>query len=148
MATQRGGSGLSGSAPVRVGSVAVLLVLAVVVARARAGGMMPHVEGPAGSVVIGIIRTVGVAVITGGLVLLLWGSRRLSEPYGAGTAKKKLTEAQKKRLIVSALVGVIVACIYNFLLHGFGQGKKQQPRQEPPPPDQANASHHVAQQGQ
>ncbi|HWN31970.1 MAG TPA: DUF4129 domain-containing protein [Pseudonocardia sp.] len=126
---QHGPTGF-GSAPLRIGAVAVLLVLAVVAARARAEGALPAVAGPSGGLVIGVIRSLGIAVITAGLVLLVWGRRvrKLQVVSGAPPKKQQLTAAQRKRVTVAALVGILVALAYQLLMRTFNSTE-----QEPPP---------------
>lgn len=123
-----------GSAPLRIGAVAVVLVLAVVAARARAEGALPAVGGPSGGLVIDVIRSVGIAVVTSGLVLLVWGRRvrKVQVVSGAPPKKQQLTAAQRKRVTVAALVGIVVALAYQLLLRTLNPTK-----QDPPPaPDQ------------
>jgi hypothetical protein len=123
-----------GSAPLRIGAIAVLLVLAVVAARARAEGALPNVPGPGGGLVIDVIRSIGIAVVTSGLVLLVWGRRvrKLQVVSGAPPKKQQLTAAQRKRVTVAALVGVVVALAYQLLMQSLNPTK-----QDPPPaPDQ------------
>ncbi|HEX4246638.1 MAG TPA: DUF4129 domain-containing protein [Pseudonocardia sp.] len=124
-----------GSATLRIGAVAVVLVLAVVAARARAEGALPSVAGPSGGLVIGIIRSIGIAVVTAGLVLLVWGRRIRRQQVAAGGPPKKqqLTAAQRKRVTVAALVGILVALAYQVLLRTLNPTQQQQP---PPAPDQ------------
>src|SRR5882757_2310041 len=95
---QHGPTGF-GSATLRIGALAVLLVFAVVAARARAEGALPAVAGPSGGLVIGVIRSVGIAVVTSGLLLLVWGRRVRQRQLvsGAPPKKKQLTAAQRKR---------------------------------------------------
>jgi len=123
-----------GSAAVRVGAVAVLLVLAVVAARARAQGDLPRVAGPTGGVVIDIIRSVGIGVVTAGLVLLVWGRRvRQIRAAAAGPEPKpQLTAAQRKRVVVATLIGIVVALAYQLFMRNLGPTQDQ----PPPAPDQ------------
>jgi hypothetical protein len=123
-----------GSASARIGTVAVLLVLAVVAARARAEGTLPHVPGPAGGVVLGVIRSIGIAVVTAGLILLVWGRRvrRVQAAAGAAGPKPRLSAGQRKRVAVATLVGILVALAYQLLMQTFSPVKEQ----PPPAPDQ------------
>jgi hypothetical protein len=131
---QHGPTGF-GSATLRIGALAVLLVFAVVAARARAEGALPAVAGPSGGLVIGVIRSVGIAVVTSGLLLLVWGRRVRQRQLvsGAPPKKKQLTAAQRKRVTVSALVGILAALAYQLLLRTFNPTEQPQP---PPAPDQ------------
>jgi hypothetical protein len=134
MAEQEHGSGF-GSSSARVGGIAVLLVLAIVAARARASGAMPHVAGPPGALVLGLIRSIGIGVLTAGVLLLVWGRRmKLVRVVGAGEEKKKLTAAQRKRVWAAALVGVIVALVYQIVLQLLGPSgtRKQANNQDNP----------------
>lgn len=137
--TEQGKDGAQGwfaSTPVRVGGVAVLLVLAEVAARARASGGLPHVSGPPGGLVIGIIRTIGIAVLASGLVLLLWG-RRLDRLKIVATKerKKQLSKLQRKRMIIAVSVGLLVGLVYQIILRLLGPPDSQRP----PPPEQSGA---------
>jgi hypothetical protein len=143
MAQQRGnrdaGSGL-GSASARVSGIAMLLVLAVVAARARAAGYLPHVAGPPGTLVLDVIRSIGIGVITAGLVLLVWGRRVQLKKIAGGKPglKQKLTQEQRKRMIVAALVGAIVGLTYEIIMQLLGPPaprKQQQPDQQDVPAD-------------
>lgn len=125
MAEQRGNpdraSG-TGTATIRVGGVAVLFVLAVVAARARAAGYLPHVAGPPGGLVLGIIRMVGVGILAAGLVLLIWGRRAQLKKLAGGkrVGKKKLDQEQRKRLVLAVLVGLITSLIYQIIMQLLG----------------------------
>lgn len=123
-----------GSAPVRVGGVAVLLVLAVVAARARAAGQVPHIAGPTGGMVIDTIRALGVAVVTSGLVLLVWGrwTRRVRLAAEAAGRRPPRTTGQRKQLIAATLVGALVALGVQLVMQTV------EPPEAPPPsaPDQ------------
>jgi hypothetical protein len=123
-----------GSATVRVAALAGLLVLAVVVARARAEGQLPHVGGPSGAVVIDLIRSVGIGVVTAGLVLLVWGRRisRIQAASAAPEAKPRLSAAQRKRVVVATLIGILVALGYQLLMRALPPSQQQ----APPAPDQ------------
>jgi Domain of unknown function (DUF4129) len=143
MAQRRGnrdaGSGL-GSASARVGGIAALLVLAVVAARARAAGYLPHVAGPPSALVLGVIRSIGIGVITAGLVLLAWGRRVQLKKIASGEprVKQKLTREQRKRVIVAALVGAIVGLAYQIIMQLLGPPaprKQRQPDQQDVPAD-------------
>jgi hypothetical protein len=135
MAEQDHGSGL-GSSSARVGGVAVLLVLAIVAARARASGAMPHVAGPPGALVLGLIRSVGIGVLTAGVLLLVWGRRlRRVKVVGGATEKKKLTAEQRKRVWTAALVGVIVALLYQIVLQWLGPSGSRKSVQNTDNPD-------------
>jgi uncharacterized protein DUF4129 len=128
----------TGSATVRLGGIAVLLVLAVVAARARAAGYLPHVASPPGALVLGLIRSIGIGVLTAGLVLLAWGRRvRLKKLAGAAPElKRKLTEEQRRRVIVAALVGTVVALLLQivFQLLGPPAPNRQQRNGDPDAP--------------
>ena len=126
---ERGSQVGLGSAPVRVGSVAVLLVLAVVAARARSAAELPRIVGPTGGMVIDTIRTLGVAVVTTGLVLLVWGrwTRRVRLASAATGQRPPRTLAQRRRLIVAALVGALVALGIQLLMQTV------EPPEAPPP---------------
>lgn len=139
MTEQRGKGGEQnwfGSTPVRVGGIAVLLVLAEIAARARAGSDLPHVAGPSSGLVIGTMRTVGVGVLGAGLVLLIWGRKiqRMKIAAAAAGRKAQLNKAQRKRMILAIIVGFGVAVIYQIILQLIGPPKRQQTA---PPPDGA-----------
>jgi hypothetical protein len=138
-----------GSTLLRVGGIGVLLVLAVVAARARAAGDLPHVSGGLGSVVLGIIRMVGVGVVTSGLVLLIWaGKQRRKRMAGRPGQRKKLNQAQRRRVWSAVLIGTAVAIAYQILMRLFGpdpQQKQQMPQQQPGAPANGQGT---AQQGQ
>jgi hypothetical protein len=123
-----------GSATVRVAALAGVLVLAVVTARARAEGPLPHVGGPSGAVVIDLIRSVGIGVVTAGLVLLVWGRRisRIQAASAAPEAKPRLSAAQRKRVVVATLIGILVALGYQLLMRALPPSQQQ----APPAPDQ------------
>jgi hypothetical protein len=123
-----------GSATVRVAALAGVLVLAVVTARARAEGQLPHVGGPSGAVVIDLIRSVGIGVVTAGLVLLVWGRRisRIQAASAAPEAKPRLSAAQRKRVVVATLIGILVALGYQLLMRALPPSQQQ----APPAPDQ------------
>jgi hypothetical protein len=123
-----------GAATVRVAALAGLLVLAVVAARARAEGQLPHVGGPSGAVVIDLIRSVGIGVVTAGLVLLVWGRRisRIQAASAAPEAKPRLSAAQRKRVVVATLIGILVALGYQLLMRALPPSQQQ----APPAPDQ------------
>jgi hypothetical protein len=135
---QRHGERHEGTGPraatVRVAALAGLLVLAVVAARARAEGQLPHVGGPSGAVVIDLIRSVGIGVVTAGLVLLVWGRRisRIQAASAAAQAKPRLSAAQRKRVVVATLIGILVALGYQLLMRALPPSQQQ----APPAPDQ------------
>jgi hypothetical protein len=121
-----------GSSPGKVGLIAVLLVLAVVMARARAEHLAPHVSGTAGGVVLALIRGAGVAVLVAGVVLLVWGRRAVKAQVAVqGGRRKPMSEDQRRRTIIAAMVGVASALLYQLIMHALGPPSKNQPR--PPP---------------
>ena len=143
-------------AALRIGGVAVLFVVAVVAARARAAGYAPHMAPPPGGLVLGLIRMVGIGILTTGLILLIWGRRtQLKKLAGGKPTNKKLTEEQRKRTIVAVLFGVILSLIYQIVQQWMGPSKPQKQADQQPnmPPDQhglinfGKAGHHPAQAG-
>jgi hypothetical protein len=129
MAEQRGdpadGRG-SGSSWLRIGAIAVVFVLAVVAARARAAGHLPHLAGPPGPLVLGAIRAVGIGVLSAGLLLLVWGRRvPLRKVLGGGPGKKKLTTDEKQRIKVAVLFGLVAGIAFQILQRLFGSPNQQ-----------------------
>lgn len=137
MAQRQDEDSQSTTASVRVGAVAVLLVLVVVAARARAAGLTPpHVPGPSGNFVMGVIQVFGTAVLTAGMVLLLWGRwvRRNTETVTVKKRKRApLGLEDRKRVIIAAGVGMAVALLLQFL------GSFREPVREEPPPSAPDA---------
>jgi len=133
MAEQRGnpdpGAGAD-RATMRIGGIAVLFVLAVVSARARASGYLPHVASPPGALVLGIIRMIGIGVLASGLVLLLWGRRAQRRKLAGGKpVAKKLDKEQRRRVVVAVLVGLIAALVYEIVLQLIGPPSTQKQQQ-------------------
>jgi hypothetical protein len=131
---EEGGGSVFGSPAARVGGIAVLLVLAVVAARARAAGAAPHVAVPPGALVLGLIRTIGVAVITAGVVLLLWAHRqRKVQRLTRGGKKKTVAVDQRKRVWAAVLTGIAVAFAYQIVMQLISPNKAKKEGQGSPP---------------
>jgi hypothetical protein len=138
----------SGSSLLRLGAIAAVLVLGVVGARARASGYLPHVAGPPGGLVLGVIRSAGIGVITAGLLLLLWGRRpSLRTKVAGGRGKRKLTQDQRRRVLSAVLIGTAVGIAYQIVLRLIGPPPPQKQQSQPagaPIQDQGNGlANHV-----
>jgi hypothetical protein len=129
-----GGGSVFGSPAARVGGIAVLLVLAVVAARARAAGAAPHVAGPPGEFVLGMIRSLGLAVLVAGVVLLAWAHRLRKVQRLSRVAKKKTVVAdQRKRVWAAVLIGIAVAFAYQIVMQLISPNKARKEGQGSPP---------------
>jgi hypothetical protein len=129
-----GGGSVFGSPAARVGGIAVLLVLAVVAARARAAGAAPHVAGPPGELVLDAIRALGIGVLVAGVVLLAWAHRaRKVRILGQVAKKKTVTPAQRKRVWASVLIGIAAAFAYQIIMQWISPNKARKQGQGSPP---------------
>jgi Domain of unknown function (DUF4129) len=108
-----------GSGLVRLVGVAGLLVLAIVVARARASGVSPHAVPPSDGLALDVLRAIGVAVLTATLMLLMMG-RRVRRTGSAPRPRPELTEAQRRRAVLAGLVGLLVATGYLLVAGAIG----------------------------
>jgi hypothetical protein len=120
------------SAAPRIAGLAVLVVLAVVFARARAAGMTPPVVPPSGSAIQTIIRILSIAVMAAAAILLLGGRRirKILVP-GANAQKKKVGGKPSRRVVIAALVGLLFALGMQVL------GNTMNDQKRPPPPSQS-----------
>jgi hypothetical protein len=101
-------------------------------ARARAEHLAPHVSGTAGGIVLALIRGAGVAVLVAGVVLLVWRRRTVKAQLAVqGGRPKPMSEDQRRRTIIAAMVGVVSALLYQLIMHALGSPTRNQP---PPPP--------------
>lgn len=100
-----------GSGLVRLVGVAGLLVLAIVVARARASGASPRAVPPSDGLTLDVLRAIGIAVLTATLMLLMMG-RRSRRTGSAPRPRLELTEAQRWQAVLAGLVGLLVATGY------------------------------------
>jgi hypothetical protein len=125
-------------ASLRMGGVAVALVLAVVAGRARAEHVKPHVPGEIGHLVFEVVDTIGITLLVAGLVLMMMGRRlrALKPKKGPGKRKRALTKMQRKRLVISFGIGLLVAAAYELLLGGGPPPKEQQPADQVEPGSQ------------
>lgn len=102
----------------RMGSIAMLFVLAIVAARARAANHLPHMAGPPSELVLGVVRAFGIGVLAAGLLLLAWGRRAPLRRIVSGKRRKnkQLAAADKRRLWVAVLFGISVGLIYQIVM--------------------------------
>ncbi|WP_051580940.1 DUF4129 domain-containing protein [Pseudonocardia acaciae] len=122
-------NGTHGGSSVRVGAVAVLVVLVVVAARERAGGVpqMPRVPGAVGAVVVDVLGVVCVGVLVAGLVLLAWaGWARRLPTVSVVRRRPPPPPAGRRRVLVAVLVGALA---------GLGVLLLTRPYAVPPPSD-------------
>jgi hypothetical protein len=123
------------SAALRIAGLAVLVVLAVVFARARAAGMTPPVHPPSGSVTQNIIRIIALTVMVAAAILLVGGRRiRKIQVPGANVRRKKVGGKPSRRVVIAALVGLLFA----FGMQILGNTVNEQKR--PPPPAESAQS--------
>jgi len=127
------GVGLSGGEPLLYPQLFPLLQ------RARERGMITTVTSGGRSPARSISRTFVPERKTlssgpAGLVLLVWGRRisRIQAGSAAPEAKPRLTAAQRKRVVVATLIGVLVALGYQLLMGSLPPSRQQ----APPAPDQ------------
>jgi hypothetical protein len=119
------------SAAPRIAGLAVLVVLAVVFARARAAGMTPPVHPPSGSATQVIIRIIALTVMVAAVILLLWGRRisKIQVPGAAAQRKKAGVAKPSRRVLIAALIGLLFA----FGMQLLGNTVNEQKRPPPPP---------------
>lgn len=117
----------------RIVGLAVLVVLAVVAARARAAGMTPPVHPPNGSATQIVIRIVALTVMVAAAILLVGGRRiRKIQVPGAGPLRKKVGTKPSRRVLIAALVGLLFAFVMQILGNSVNDQKRP-----PPPSDSA-----------
>lgn len=118
------------SSALRIAGLAVLVVVALVGARARAAGVTTPMQPPNGSVVQAIIRIVALTVLVAAAILLLGGGRirRIVAPGAKAKAKKKAAAPLNRRVVIAALVGLLFAFGMQIL------GNAEDNRKPPPPP--------------
>jgi hypothetical protein len=127
---QPDGDGLRRSAAPRIAGLAVLVVLAVVFARARAAGMTPPVRPPSGSATQAVIRIIALSVMVAAGILLLWGRRirKIQVPGAAAQRRKAAVGKPSRRVLIAALVGLLFAFGVQILGNTVNEPKR------PPPP--------------
>jgi hypothetical protein len=108
-----------GSGLVRLVGVAALLVLAVVVARARASGTSPRAVPPSDGLAPDVLRAIGIAMLTATLLLLLLG-RRVRRAGSAPRPRPVLTGAQRRQAVLAGLVGLLLATGYLLIAGAIG----------------------------
>lgn len=121
------------AAALRIAGLAVLVVLAVVFARARAAGMTPPLHPPSQSATLMTIRILALAILATAVMLLV-GSRRIRRVRVAGqrVKLKKSVGKPSRRVLIATLVGLLLA----FGLQIF-QGAREERKPPPPPPSAA-----------
>jgi Domain of unknown function (DUF4129) len=108
-----------GSGLVRLVGVAALLVLAVVVARARASGTSPRAVPPSDGLAPDVLRAIGIAMLTATLLLLLLGWR-VRRAGSAPRPRLVLTGAQRRQAVLAGLVGLLLATGYLLMAGAIG----------------------------
>lgn len=118
----------------RVGGLAVAVVVAVVLARARAAGLTPPVPGDAGEFFKGLVRIVAIAILTSGILLLLWGPKfvRHRALAGAKARKAALDPANRRRLLIVGLIGLLFGMLMQFLGHAQSPDRPETTGGPPP----------------
>jgi hypothetical protein len=132
--TETDGGRVRGRA-LRIGGLAVLVVLAVVAARARAAGMTPPVEAPSKSAAEVLMRIVALTILVAAMILLLW-FKRPPKVLGAAVVvrkRKKVGQTNQKRVIIACLIGLLFAVGVQLLGNAA-----QEKREAPPPPPSAS----------
>jgi hypothetical protein len=128
---------------VRVGGVAIVIVIAVLAARLRAGQHPPHLAGLPTATVMDMLRAVGIGVVAGGLLLLTWGARRFGirrVVVVSAAKKRKLSTGDRQQLWVAALFGLLAALGYQLVMRmvspaGTDDRGQQNQAQGAPPQD-------------
>ena len=129
--TETDGEPVRGRA-LRIGGLAVVVVVAVVAARARAAGMTPPVEAPARSVIEILLRIGAVTIMVAAIILLLWGSRpQLVQRAPGRVRKSKAAVRPNRRVAIACLIGLLFAIAMQ-LLGNATQDRKQE--SQPPLP--------------
>ncbi|MBV9315634.1 MAG: DUF4129 domain-containing protein [Pseudonocardia sp.] len=136
MTQRREGGPATGAATVRVGGLAALLVLAVVLARARASGLTPPMPTPSGEFVKSVIRILAAALLTSGVVLLLRfrpSERPRLKVTGSAAGKKAvLTTRNRRLLIIAALIGLLAGLGMQLLRDTVDPPMRQAAPRRPP----------------
>jgi hypothetical protein len=119
----------------RIGGLAVLVVLAVVLARARAAGQPPPPMSAAGSAAEIFLRIFALAVMVTAVVLLLWVRRRQRVVAAAARAKRKKPPVgpPSRRVVIACLIGMFVALGLQLL----GNAVSDKKQADTPPPASA-----------
>jgi hypothetical protein len=129
---------------VRLVGVAGLLVLAIVVARARASGASPRAVPPSDGLALDVLRAIGIAVLTAALMLLLMG-RRVRRTGSAPRPRSELTEAQRRQAVLAGLVGLLVATGYLLVAGAIGpEGERRRAGLEDAGPAGSASAQHQA----
>lgn len=146
--TETDGEEVRGRA-LRIGGLAVVVVLAVVAARARAAGMTPPVEAPTRSVAEIVMRIVAVTIMVAGIILLLWGKRPQLVKGAPGQIKKRRTAGRSnKRVVIACLIGLLFAVAVQLLGNAANEKRKDQAPPPPPPGQQVQTNPNAREKGQ
>lgn len=128
----------------RIGGLAVVVVVAVVLARARAAGMTPPpVEAPNRTVTEIVMRTVSLTVLVAGIVLLLWGRQRQQKLAARGkkkAPKPKVAFKPNRRVLIACLVGFLFALIVQLIGNAANERPKDDSAYRPRDEDQVQTS--------
>ncbi|MGQ0483611.1 MAG: DUF4129 domain-containing protein [Pseudonocardia sp.] len=110
MSDQRDPRHPSGTSVFRVGGIAVLVVLAVVLARARASGMTPPAPVSEAWTAMRSITQIGaITVLVAGVILLI-SYRRVRSRRAAVVRRRRaqMTVRSRRQLLIAVLVGLLI----------------------------------------
>lgn len=132
MAESEGGPGWGRA--LRIGGLAVAVVVAVVLARARAAGLTPPVQTPTRSATEIVLRLAALAVMVAAVVMLLWGRRLQRVRVASGNAGGKRAPAGRpsRRVLIACLIGLLFALGMQLL--GNAVNEQREAKAPPPPP--------------
>jgi len=145
--TETDGEPVRGRA-LRIGGLAVVVVVAVVAARARAAGMTPPVEAPARSVIEILLRIGALTIMIAAIILLLWGRRPQQVRRAHGQVRKaKVAVRPNRRVAIACLIGLLVAIALQ-LLGNASQDRKQESQPPLPASQEAETNPDARDKGQ